>query len=451
MRRAVLGEAVAALRGLEGVLGSATDAELPALLGELDEVAALAGAGRVAVTAEALSRGTVAGSQAGSLRRWVAENAPSQRGGGAGAVARVAEGLGEPGHEAVRSAVLAGEVSPQVAASVLVEFDRMRPSLREAAEADVLGAMLALGATHGARGVREVRPALLERFGSDGMLQGEQDQARRFVALSRPVPDVPGTAAYRLVLDAEGQAVLEAAIGPLSAPMVGEDGEPDPRPDDRRRGEALIEVCRRTTAAAAAAAADDGVVVVPAKATLLLTMAIEDLTARTSAARVMGTTEAGTLIAPETARRIACDAGVVPAVLGSTSEVLDLGRRTRLFTLGQTRALWLRDGSCTFPGCDAPAFWCDAHHLVHWADGGETCVANAALLCARHHTIVHRDRLAGWVAPDGVAWDRRIGSYDELLPTTHERRRGGGDLDRRDPAPRDDGPPDAGPDPPAAS
>ena len=59
------------------------------------------------------------------------------------------------------------------------------------------------------------------------------------------------------------------------------------------------------------------------------------------------------------------------------------------------RALWLRDNGCTIPGCTAPPFWADAHHLIHWVDGGPTALTNGALLCARHHTIAHQ---RGWTA-----------------------------------------------------
>jgi hypothetical protein len=79
------------------------------------------------------------------------------------------------------------------------------------------------------------------------------------------------------------------------------------------------------------------------------------------------------------------------------------------------RALWLRDRHCTFPGCTVPGTWADAHHLRHWADGGPTDLANGALLCGRHHTIVHRDRLTAQVTPAGVRWNRLPGSYDEAL------------------------------------
>jgi len=151
---------------------------------------------------------------------------------------------------------------------------------------------------------------------------------------------------------------------------------------------------------------------------------LDQLRNRTGAATTIGGLDAGTLLAPDTVRRIACDAGVIPIVLGAEGEVLDWGRERRLFTPAQTKGLWLRDGGCTFPGCSAPPQWCDVHHLVHWADHGPTDLGNAALLCERHHTIVHSRRLAGHVAdghladdrPGGlVRWDLTRGSYDDLL------------------------------------
>jgi hypothetical protein len=130
------------------------------------------------------------------------------------------------------------------------------------------------------------------------------------------------------------------------------------------------------------------------------------------AAIVLGSRATGELISPDTVRRLACDAGIIPVVLGRRGETLNQGAMQRLFTTAQVRALWRRDRHCTFPDCGIPAAWCDAHHLTHWIDGGLTDLANAALLCARHHTIVHRDQLAGRVTharakPDGVLPDNR--------------------------------------------
>jgi hypothetical protein len=133
----------------------------------------------------------------------------------------------------------------------------------------------------------------------------------------------------------------------------------------------------------------------------------------------IGGPQAGTLLAPETVRRLACDATIIPTVMGVAGAVVDLGMDVRLFTPAQIKRLWLRDQHCTYPGCDLPPMWTDAHHLIHWADGGPTDISNAALLCERHHTIVHHRRYAGWLVQDAdgsrVEWDLTIGSYDRLL------------------------------------
>ncbi len=91
-------------------------------------------------------------------------------------------------------------------------------------------------------------------------------------------------------------------------------------------------------------------------------------------------------------RRLACDAGVVRVVLDGEGQPLDVGRRVRTVTPAIRRALDLRDRGCRWDGCDAPVGWCEAHHLVHWADGGPTSLANMVLLCRRHHTATHEGR-----------------------------------------------------------
>ncbi len=127
--------------------------------------------------------------------------------------------------------------------------------------------------------------------------------------------------------------------------------------------------------------------------------------------------QAGLLLAPGVVRRLACDCAVIPTVLGSDGQVVEMGCAVRLFTGAQVRRLWLRDRGCTFPGCSMPAQWTDAHHLVHWADGGPSDLENAALVCPRHHTVVHQRRLAATLTPRGVQWDLTPGSYDRALAT----------------------------------
>ena len=89
-------------------------------------------------------------------------------------------------------------------------------------------------------------------------------------------------------------------------------------------------------------------------------------------------------------RRLACDAEIIPGVLGAHGEILDVGRARRLVTAAIWLALLLRDRHCGFPGCTRPGVACDAHHIVHWADGGPTSLANLILLCRHHHRLVHR-------------------------------------------------------------
>ena len=95
-----------------------------------------------------------------------------------------------------------------------------------------------------------------------------------------------------------------------------------------------------------------------------------------------------TAIAAETARRLCCDAGIVPVVDGANGEPLSVGRRTRSIPPAVRRALSNRDRGCRFPGCTA-THRLHGHHVKHWANGGETSLDNLILLCPTHHRLVH--------------------------------------------------------------
>lgn len=101
--------------------------------------------------------------------------------------------------------------------------------------------------------------------------------------------------------------------------------------------------------------------------------------------------EDGTRISAETSRRLSCDAGVVKVVRGPDGDVLNVGRRTRTVPPALRRALEVRDRGCRFPGCGLR--FTDAHHVEHWAHGGETKLENLILLCRFHHRLVHEE---GW-------------------------------------------------------
>ncbi|HSO65791.1 MAG TPA: DUF222 domain-containing protein [Ornithinibacter sp.] len=434
-RRCGLEAARDLLDGFGSVLHGASGPELAELMSLADAVAAGAAAARVSITVEAVARGEVA--EAGvNAQAWVRDHAPSLRQGGAGDVARVATAVAPSGAQwrpqggdldpdsplgIVWAGVSGGAVSPALAAAVMRELERLGPQLTEEATPTVTRALLDLGGQWGPGQMRRLRPRLVAQFGQRGVLDDLQERLVSAARLSSPMVESGDLTEYQLVMTPEQAAVLEAAIGPLSAPAPNEEtGQRDHRPAGQRRVEALAEVCRRSSSVDAdASGGADGAA--GSSAAVHVVISVSDLEQRTGFGEVIGSTATGTVLSPEVLRRVACDAALIPHVLGSAGEDLDLGRVVRLFTRAQRRRLWRRDRCCTYPGCTAPAAWTKAHHVRHWADGGASDIDNAALLCQRHHTFVHTRRLWATVraTPDEqgryVVWDLNQGSYDRHL------------------------------------
>ncbi|CAN5621079.1 hypothetical protein BH23GEM11_BH23GEM11_03880 [soil metagenome] len=99
----------------------------------------------------------------------------------------------------------------------------------------------------------------------------------------------------------------------------------------------------------------------------------------------------GVRVSHETSRRLSCDAAVVPLFLDREGRVADAGHARRVVSPALRRALEARDRGCRFPGCGLR--YTEAHHVRHWADGGETSLENCALLCRHHHRLLHE---GGW-------------------------------------------------------
>ena len=133
-------------------------------------------------------------------------------------------------------------------------------------------------------------------------------------------------------------------------------------------------------------------------------------------------------VAAETSRRMACDASVVKWQEDETGEPLNIGRKTRTIPPAIRRALQRRDGGCRFPGCSCSRF-VDAHHIVHWADGGETAMDNLVLLCRRHHRLVHEGGFGVHVGAGKEIWFSYPGG-DTLPATADGRFRGNAELIR---------------------
>ena len=435
------------LANIGDLLTSLSAHDLAELMTAADEVKAQAAAAQVRVTAEAAHRGEFASARrgVGSVHGWVREHAPSLRQGGAGQVAQLAQEVaastpngmwscGGPNAGAfadetrpegiVWGRVVSGEVGVGLALTALREVARMKDLLTEEAVPTVAKAILDYGVEWGQAEARRLRPRLLAEHGLEGEFDDKQKRLRPGAFLSSPLVSDGDLTEYRMAVTPEQASRLEAAIGPLSKPAPNpETGEADLRCAGQRRVEALDAVLTGAAAKDASQRDPGGAATV-----VHVTMTLADLLAGLSGAEggrgagiVMGSRARQTMLAPSVVRQLACDADVVPVVLGAHGEVVDLGRVTRLFTRGQRRMLWHRDGQCTFPGCDSPAAWTQAHHIVHWADGGPSDLSNAALLCQRHHTQVHEQRLVASVHPPdergrSVTWDLTWGSYDRILP-----------------------------------
>lgn len=234
-----------------------------------------------------------------------------------------------------------------------------------------------------------------------------------------------GDGGYRMhgTFDAAATAVIRAALDPLCSPKAGRaaaaqaarastgtDSEPadtatpaaaadsntkvdpDPRSSGQRRADALVEICRvalRTTELPANGGEPPQVIV---------TIPLDSLRRKIGVAR----TDTGETLTPVQARQIACDAQILPIVLGGAGQVLDVGRTRRLFTGPLRRALVLRDGGCAFPACDRPPRLCEGHHIRSWIDGGPTSLENGVLLCGHHHKIVHEGFWSVRLGPDAL-------------------------------------------------
>ncbi|MDT3441467.1 DUF222 domain-containing protein [Pseudofrankia sp. BMG5.37] len=246
------------------------------------------------------------------------------------------------------------------------------------------GDLAALGKTIRARLQDQLHPP-----GSDPHDDGDQTRRRELHLTDQP----DGTTRIHGTLDADGAAALRAALEPLAKPRpLGENPE-DHRTIPQLRADALIEITERVL----------GTGTLPisrgTRPHLTVTTTIDALLGKDSA--IPATTGHGLPLSHATLERICCDAHLTHILLSQEGIPLELGRTRRLVPPSLRRALVVRDGGCTFPGCQKNAAWTDAHHIVHWLSGGETNLDNLALLCGFHHRVVHRGEWAVSIGLDG--------------------------------------------------
>lgn len=204
-------------------------------------------------------------------------------------------------------------------------------------------------------------------------------------------------------LDPPGAATVRTALEPLARRL----GPEDRRHRDRRLADALVEL--------AGHGLDEGRLPESGcqRPHLQVTTALDTLEGR--AGSPAGELELSTPIPAATVQRLACDATITRVLVDGGAAVVDVGRARQVVPEATRRALTVRDRDCRWPGCERPASWTTAHHLVPWADGGTTDLDNLVLLCTRHHWLVHE---GGW---------QLVRSEDGCLvpePPRHRRQHG---------------------------
>jgi hypothetical protein len=310
---------------------------------------------------------------------------------------------------ATREAMAEGRVSPEQADVIVTSVEAL-PSggaIRGRGEATLVEHAGSMDASELARTGRHL-VHVVDPDAEDRRLERQLARDERASHLTRflsIVPDGAGGVRVKGRGSAEDGAVLEAALLPLTCPTPAVDDERgevvhDPRDHGARTWDALVAVAQH------ALDTDRPPESHGAPARLTVTVAWESLEAGLADSAVrgvggVGLTSDGTELSASTVRRLACDAEVIPAVLGSTGEVLDVGRAKRLVTVAIWIALVLRDRHCAFPGCTRPPVMCHAHHIIHWILGGETKLENLVLLCGHHHRVIHHS-----------PWEVRLNPHD---------------------------------------
>jgi hypothetical protein len=228
-----------------------------------------------------------------------------------------------------------------------------------------------------------------------------QDWARRADAVVGDDPDRPqperslhlsrildGRRELSGSFDPEGGAVIATALRLAATRDV--DSEPARSPA-QRRGDALVDVCRWFLDHQQTRRGGRH------RPHLNVITTLDDLENRRH-----GRLTDGTILDGATLQRLVCDTGVHRVITNGRSSILDYGTTTRTVPAPLFNALVIRDRHCRYPGCDRPADWTEAHHLRWVLDGGPTCLDNLALLCTRHHHLLHTPGWHAKLLPDAT-------------------------------------------------
>ena len=378
--------------------------DLVASVEALGEVSTQLGAVTFTMVREAHARGLHTALSL-SLVDWLRARCPWTSVQEASQIAAVVKASTNPAMAAIGDAVAAGTVPVYRAALVARTMTRLTTSL----QVDELGEYTAIATAAAAnRGVSDrdlakVCHRLIEDL-LEGKAPGEGERTahelrrvstrtvgRGSASLTRFTIDAPAGAAATIT------GVLTSA---LAAPSPTTDGhghvvEADTRSAGQRRFDALVTVIDRGLS-------NPGAGPSTARASVMLLIPFDP--AKGAQGGGPAFTAGGDYVPPRAAAQAACTGDVTPVWVSPDGEPLALGRTARFASPAQWKALAVRDGGCTFPGCSALPQWCDSHHITHWARGGATDLTNLALLCGRHHTHVHLHDLTATITGGTVTW-----------------------------------------------
>jgi hypothetical protein len=314
---------------------------------------------------------------------------------------RLATAVDREEHAAVREAMSRGEVSTAQAAVIVRSVEELpeglvEPAVRQVAEKN----LVALAEHHDPRELRILGRKILEVSAPEvadaalaRVLEAEERRAEETASFTMR-PDGHGSMVGRFKIPLLAGRILEKHLNAIAAPRHvaatgGAQGGRVARP--LRWGAAFVEYLRTRPDPGTPKAGGMA-------ASVVVTMSLDSLLGDLKAAALLDT---GEQISAAHARQLVCEAGLYPAVVGSRSQVLDLGRKTRLHTEPMRIAIAVRDKTCRAEHCDWPPGMCHVHHPDPWARGGGTSVGNGALLCPRHHAIAHDPRYQAVELPHG--------------------------------------------------
>lgn len=296
-------------------------------------------------------------------------------------------------HAAVLDGLSAGALRMEQAKAVVDAVDAL-PATVDAEVRDLArSTMLSMASEHDARDLVRIGKRILDIVApevgeSQEAKELEAEEARADAKVEMGLIEDDGTGRCRgwFTGPASMGRMLKRQLLAFANPARHDDADlkdesGELKPMRRRLGEAFREYVERFPA-------DRTPQTAGVNATIVVTMTLEQLLAENGTALL----DDGSRMSAGQARRLACEAGIIPVVLGTKSQPLDLGRSARLFTKAQRIALALRDGGCTAQGCETSASGCHAHHDDPWSRRGLTDVGNGRLLCPRHHRLAHNPR-----------------------------------------------------------